>query len=245
LSKAWYEIVNSGNPDHLKAGTNIESVRRGRAGVASYCLKYAKKEEQKVPPKGAKDIGRFWGVFGNRDMSATTLSYTLDESPYKDYVKGVIAKVEDVFAMECKSKDPLYIVNDWKIPCGKSEIVGETWQIKHPKLVAAMIKLIEEIKADAKSNNIPAEPKFYPVFHSMRRCPNSRELSRRYGQLQERNYRLRCKEVRIRGNCATDQRPDNPGRRADEARRDKKFRLETWAVNKYRERMGNEHMVVL
>jgi hypothetical protein len=245
LSKAWYDIVNSGNPDHLKSGTNIKRVNHGKAGIASYCLKYAKKEEQKTPPKGFKDLGRFWGVFGERSMSAATVSYTLDDCGYKDYVKGVITRLDAIFASKCRGNLPVYEVKPWNIPCGQGDVVGETWLIKHPKLEAKMRKLIEEVKADAENYRIPPKPYEKTVFHAMRSSPSSVELLRRYGKLQERDYRVRCKTARIADCCDTDQRPPGTTRRTEETRRDKKFQWETRKRALYDKRMGHEPLGVL
>jgi len=72
-SKRWYEIVNSEDERHLRAGTRCEALRRGRAGTISYASKYAAKQEQKEVPAGFENVGRFWGVYGYRvTMSADT-----------------------------------------------------------------------------------------------------------------------------------------------------------------------------
>lgn len=62
LSDWWYEIVDSGDPLHLKAGTSIEEPRKD---LASYFLKtYLAKGDQKVVPAGFTNPGRFWGKWG-------------------------------------------------------------------------------------------------------------------------------------------------------------------------------------
>lgn len=60
LAAAWYEICDTGNPDHLAAGTSIHAVHSAkRAGV--YASKYQSKEVE-----GYQDIeGRWWGMFGD------------------------------------------------------------------------------------------------------------------------------------------------------------------------------------
>lgn len=37
-------------------------------GATGYAMKYARKESQKVVPDNYKDVGRFWGVWGNREQ---------------------------------------------------------------------------------------------------------------------------------------------------------------------------------
>lgn len=73
ISACWYRIVNSEDPRHLKAGTRIERLHAGRSGTISYASKYAVKQAQKDVPDGYTNVGRFWGVSGQRAiMSADT-----------------------------------------------------------------------------------------------------------------------------------------------------------------------------
>jgi len=72
-SRRWYDIVNSEDLRHLRAGTRCETLVRGRAGTISYASKYAAKAEQKDVPAGYENVGRFWGVYGCRvTMAADT-----------------------------------------------------------------------------------------------------------------------------------------------------------------------------
>lgn len=61
LSHTWYGIVGSGNPNHLKAGTNIQAVKSA-GDVEGYMAAYATKLEQKKVPKRYRNVGRFWGA---------------------------------------------------------------------------------------------------------------------------------------------------------------------------------------
>lgn len=73
VSERWYNIVGSDDIRHLHAGTRTEKLIAGRAGTISYASKYANKCEQKVVPSEYKNVGRFWGVYGDRiTMSAAT-----------------------------------------------------------------------------------------------------------------------------------------------------------------------------
>lgn len=61
LSRRWFEIVGSGDEKHLAAGTSIERCIN-RAEGASYMAKvYGAKYEQKEPPAGFVNLGRYWG----------------------------------------------------------------------------------------------------------------------------------------------------------------------------------------
>lgn len=65
ISQRWYDAVNSGDMKHLRAGTNIQKIRKVD-GMARYVSKYAAKKEQKVLPPDFRDVGRFWGC--SRDV---------------------------------------------------------------------------------------------------------------------------------------------------------------------------------
>ena len=64
LSNRWYSIVNSGDEKHLKAGTGIESIK-SKGHLYGYLSNYIKKLEQKIPPEGFENVGRFWGASRN------------------------------------------------------------------------------------------------------------------------------------------------------------------------------------
>lgn len=59
LSRRWYGIVRSGDPLHLKAGTQV-SRARSRRGSLSYLAKYLGKRV--APRAGWEAVGRYWGV---------------------------------------------------------------------------------------------------------------------------------------------------------------------------------------
>jgi hypothetical protein len=64
LSDRWYSIVNSGDEKHLKAGTGIESIK-SMGHLYGYLSNYIRKLEQKTPPEGFENVGRFWGASRN------------------------------------------------------------------------------------------------------------------------------------------------------------------------------------
>lgn len=61
VSSNWYEVVGSGDENHLRAGTRVEIVRSHR-GVLSYASKYLGKVEQPMIELWDM-VGRYWGVF--------------------------------------------------------------------------------------------------------------------------------------------------------------------------------------
>lgn len=70
VSDAWYRVVGSNDPRHHGAGTRIELFRNPPA-LGSYVMKYAAKMEQKDVPDGFGSVGRFWGTWGNPEITRT------------------------------------------------------------------------------------------------------------------------------------------------------------------------------
>ena len=64
LSKEWYNIVNSNDERHLRAGTQIQSIKSEKH-LYSYLSNYIKKLHQKSVPSGFLNVGRFWGASRN------------------------------------------------------------------------------------------------------------------------------------------------------------------------------------
>jgi hypothetical protein len=64
LSRIWYRIVGSGDEKHLKAGTGIEAIK-SKGHLYGYLSNYIKKLDQKTPPEGFENVGRFWGASRN------------------------------------------------------------------------------------------------------------------------------------------------------------------------------------
>jgi hypothetical protein len=65
LARAWYEVVNSGDPRHLRAGTSIERAKQAGA-VGRYLSKYISKAQvlgdRKDDGFDYEHVGRWWGV---------------------------------------------------------------------------------------------------------------------------------------------------------------------------------------
>ena len=64
LSERWYKIVGSGDEKHLRAGTGIDYIK-SNSQLYGYLSNYVKKLEQKTPPEGFENVGRFWGTSRN------------------------------------------------------------------------------------------------------------------------------------------------------------------------------------
>jgi hypothetical protein len=116
LSRMWFEIVGSGDPRHLQAGTSIQFIvddsdyrlepdrvryremkRKGhrnvkrmfisRSEAESYMIGYFKKNDQKVVPANINNSGRFWSH--SRDLVEKLKSVILcgDEKGLKRKVR--------------------------------------------------------------------------------------------------------------------------------------------------------------
>lgn len=64
LSCAWYDIVDSGDEKHLRAGCAWEVVEKTE-GALRYAAAHAGKRKQKIVPAAFRNVGRFWGKIGD------------------------------------------------------------------------------------------------------------------------------------------------------------------------------------
>jgi hypothetical protein len=80
LSRAWFEIVQSGDARHLAAGTQVQLARSHR-GVVSYAAKYTAKREQ-LPASWQDGVGRFWGVIGREQLGIVWRWVALEQHQY-------------------------------------------------------------------------------------------------------------------------------------------------------------------
>jgi len=69
VSRTWYEVVSSGDPKHLRAGTRVERVWSWR-GVLSYAAKYMTKDDDGPVPEWT---GRVWGYGGNLPLASVVV----------------------------------------------------------------------------------------------------------------------------------------------------------------------------
>lgn len=84
VSKAWYEVVGSDNPDHLKAGTSVEAVyvEQGQPGnLLGYLSKELggfKKGYQLIAfdheTGEALETGKTWGIWGREAFNAAKVT---------------------------------------------------------------------------------------------------------------------------------------------------------------------------
>jgi hypothetical protein len=90
LAKVWYEIVGSGDPRHLKAGTSVERARSFK-GVMCYAgKKYLGKEVQL--PRGWGKVGRFWGVLGRKSLPRSRVVTWTVSRRHADRFRRIVRK---------------------------------------------------------------------------------------------------------------------------------------------------------
>lgn len=83
VSRAWYEVVGSGDERHLRAGTQVQQVKSWR-GVRGYAAKYMGKIEtlRAGAPSGcvrmSGSAGRQWGVWYRALLPITAHEYYLN-----------------------------------------------------------------------------------------------------------------------------------------------------------------------
>lgn len=88
-SRRWFEIVNSGDEKHLRAGSCWEVVKKAD-GAARYVAKECSKTIQKWVPEGYQDVGRFWGT--SRGFPPDDV--TMEKSSSLDLVRKFGSEVE-------------------------------------------------------------------------------------------------------------------------------------------------------
>ncbi len=89
LSRAWWEVVGSGEVSHLKAGTNLQRVRSTN-GAVWYCAKYLAKVQQVLP--GWDNVGRWWGIQGRANVPRERQVWECSDSDWCRLRRVVVRK---------------------------------------------------------------------------------------------------------------------------------------------------------
>lgn len=64
IAQMWAHIVNSGDPKHVNAGTEVDYIRT-YGGVMAYVTSYISKEDQTLP---GNFTGRYWGIINRAHL---------------------------------------------------------------------------------------------------------------------------------------------------------------------------------
>lgn len=103
LALAWADVVASPDPNHRKAGTQIDNIFN-RAHAMRYCSKYAAKEGE-----DSFAVGRRWGSFGELDRSVMWSAVISRQAFYqfKRYAAKLLESRGRRFARRLRSSSPL------------------------------------------------------------------------------------------------------------------------------------------
>lgn len=100
IAERWFNVVNSGDDRHKRAGTRFEKLRSSDGG-SRYAVKYAKKMRQKDVPPSFRNVGRFYGysqgvkpkIVGFYPISGYDLMKILNDWPYSPESESDLYKV--------------------------------------------------------------------------------------------------------------------------------------------------------
>lgn len=85
LSRCWYQICDSGDIRHLRAGTQVQRSRSPREALA-YVAKYVAKVTEGSP---YAEPGRFWGVVGRGRLNRSLLTWPVDRRGYSRLARAI------------------------------------------------------------------------------------------------------------------------------------------------------------
>ena len=114
INASWYNAVGSNDPDHFKAGINLQPVKSFKR-LISYVSKYISKEEsEQIQSQYPEHIGRFWGIINRQYMPITPIEVELTPEEFhrlrriaRNYLEGRIKR--DVYIYNTYSGITLYM----------------------------------------------------------------------------------------------------------------------------------------
>lgn len=120
-ARKWYELVNSGDEKHLRAGVAWEVIEESD-GALRYAACHASKPHQKKVPEEYSNVGKFWGYIGRvrvEEMGRVRLDtkeiferFGVDAMSRKGRIKKYLWDVAEEFADELQSqKDAEYFAS--------------------------------------------------------------------------------------------------------------------------------------
>lgn len=108
LARMWFEIVGSGNYDHLNSGTTVEWIR-SHNGLGNYFAHYMGKEEQKRIPAEFKNAGRMWG-YSRWLYNEVMYTFIADTKQKWDFVRSIKkwwkAEIRALYHVKWKRRNP-------------------------------------------------------------------------------------------------------------------------------------------
>ena len=112
IRRIWWEVVGSGDPDHLEAGTRLEPIR-SRRGVFFYVSKYiGKVDESALAMRYTEGLGRVWGTIQAEKLPV---------------VEGVTIPLSDIEAVKLQRLIRGYIGGRRRFTCRFAFTEGQFW----------------------------------------------------------------------------------------------------------------------
>lgn len=132
VSLSWYQVVGSGDPRHLAAGTRCEKIDSQR-GAFAYVSKYTTKMER---PE-YQEMGRAWGIIGRENYESKVIRPFVIEISAVDAAELLKTMSQMIGASE-HDFDSLAILCDaefWYLSLDCFHEVGRRFTIGSPDLV--------------------------------------------------------------------------------------------------------------
>ena len=121
VSLTWAEVVGSGDPRHVRAGTRVEAIR-SREGVMFYASKYV----CKLDTEAAESAGRFWGIHNAPCIPwAEAITVPLDRA---QAVRVMRAARRYIWTAQRQREHPHKI--HWRANCGMTFFCEASWWLE-------------------------------------------------------------------------------------------------------------------
>jgi hypothetical protein len=128
VSLAWAEVVKSGDPRHVRAGTRVEQIR-SREGVMFYASKYL----SKLDTEAVGNAGRFWGMHNVKAVPwAEVVNVPVDQ---RQAVRVMRVGRRYIWSMQRQREHPRKI--HWRSNCGMTFFCDASWWLRRLSSLAA------------------------------------------------------------------------------------------------------------
>lgn len=127
LSWVWYEVVGSGDPRHLRAGTNCQQIKSSD-GVMYYASKYI----SKLDTDAVGNAGRFWGLHNVSEIPwAEAVQVPLDA---QQAVRVMRVARRYIWTQQRQREHPRKI--HWRANCGMTFFCDASWWLQRLPSIA-------------------------------------------------------------------------------------------------------------
>lgn len=147
LSKKWYEICETYDEKHLRIGTRIEKLRGGRGATCSYASKYAAKLSQKSVPECFLNVGRFWGISGNRRVVSADTTVTDEQIQDNEEIQATVSSIKSIITGLNSKNEAKFL----KKSIENVDVIVINKKIDQIRLYKLVVKLKELVINDALS----------------------------------------------------------------------------------------------